>query len=295
MDRRCCRRHDYSVLVLLHKEEPLQSKNVLVSKYADMSMHLVNIDTPVISGTLLQVLAWASPSLALFGNSHPSWTTCRSSTHSTLSRRTTSIRGLRHEDFSAPRRHARDVAHAILDANAAAVPLLAAIACIETRSFAMRPRIRIWPNPRPLDGIPVLIKDELDATTRRSGTSFLGALLGPATADSIAVGHLRHNGAVISHTERVLGQPHVWRVGDRGSRALALRCGSIRTPAAFNGVTGIKATFMRIPELARTDPSMANVGPIAATVQDAAVAYDVLSGSHTDVPTSQVQTPPTST
>ncbi|RQM16574.1 hypothetical protein B5M09_001460, partial [Aphanomyces astaci] len=76
--------------------------------------------------------------------------------------------------------------------------------------------------------------------------------------------------------------PHVWRVGDRGSRALALRCGSIRTPAAFNGVTGIKATFMRIPELARTDPSMANVGPIAATVQDAAVAYDVLSGSHTD-------------
>ncbi|RHY61666.1 hypothetical protein DYB30_001460 [Aphanomyces astaci] len=191
-------------------------------------------------------------------------------THSTLSRRTTSIRGLRHEDFSTPyaptsdssfhtplkttpigishsrRRHARDVAHAILDANAAAVPLLAAIASH---------------------------RDEI-------------------LRDAAAYSHLAIPSARLiespflqSHTERVLGQPHVWRVGGNGG-------GSIRIPTAFNGVTRIKATLMRIPDLVRTDPSIANVGPIATTVQDAAVAYAVLSGSHPDFPMSQVQPPP---
>ncbi|RHY64517.1 hypothetical protein DYB26_002716 [Aphanomyces astaci] len=172
----------------------------------------------------------------------------------------TSIRGLRHEDFSTPyaptsdssfhiplktapigishsrRRHARDVAHAILDANAAAVPLLAAIASH---------------------------RDEI----LRDAAAY--------THLAIPSARLMESPFLQSHTERVLGQPHVWRVGG-------------------NGVTGIKATLMRIPDLVRTDPSIANVGPIATTVQDAvvayaAVAYAVLSGSHPDFPMSQVQ------
>jgi len=61
--------------------------------------------------------------------------------------------------------------------------------------------------------------------------------------------------------------------------------GSIRTPASFCGVYGIKPTFGRV---ARTDDRNAfgghtpfsHLGPLARTVEDAALMLDVMSGPH---------------
>jgi len=56
--------------------------------------------------------------------------------------------------------------------------------------------------------------------------------------------------------------------------------GSIRIPAGFCGVVGLKPTYGRVSEFgaAPLTWSMAHLGPIAATARDAALAYAVLAG-----------------
>jgi Asp-tRNA(Asn)/Glu-tRNA(Gln) amidotransferase A subunit family amidase len=56
--------------------------------------------------------------------------------------------------------------------------------------------------------------------------------------------------------------------------------GSIRIPAALTGMVGLKATFGRVSErgAAPLTWSMGHLGPIAATVGDAALAYAVIAG-----------------
>ncbi|KAF0691600.1 Aste57867_17212 [Aphanomyces stellatus] len=76
---------------------------------------------------------------------------------------------------------------------------------------------------------------------------------------------------------------------------LAIGCdggGSIRIPAGLCGVVGLKATYMRIPFHFQAGPSMANVGPLAATVQDAALAYAIMAGPDASLPMSFNQPPP---
>jgi len=70
--------------------------------------------------------------------------------------------------------------------------------------------------------------------------------------------------------------------------------GSIRIPAAFCGVVGLKSTFGRISEIGAYPLcwSVAHVGPIAATAMDAALAYSIIAGIDPADPSSQFQPTP---
>jgi aspartyl-tRNA(Asn)/glutamyl-tRNA(Gln) amidotransferase subunit A len=62
--------------------------------------------------------------------------------------------------------------------------------------------------------------------------------------------------------------------------------GSIRVPASFCGVFGLKPTFGRLPRT-RTFPfvaSLDHVGPLARSVRDLALAYDAMQGHDPDDP-----------
>lgn len=65
--------------------------------------------------------------------------------------------------------------------------------------------------------------------------------------------------------------------------------GSIRIPAAFSGVYGLKPTFGRVPLRSRPDAFMTHTpfihhGPHARNVEDAALMLDVVAGPHPDDP-----------
>ncbi|MEH6727486.1 MAG: amidase family protein [Hyphomicrobiales bacterium] len=56
--------------------------------------------------------------------------------------------------------------------------------------------------------------------------------------------------------------------------------GSIRSPCAFTGLTGIKANFGRVPVWpASATPTLAHVGPIARDTRDCEILLRVISGS----------------
>lgn len=161
-------------------------------------------------------------------------------------------------------------------------------------------------SPRgPLDGVPVAVKDELDVEGLPTtvGTRFLGKE--PARADAAVVARLRAWGGVI------LGKTHMHEIGigvtgfnpalgparnpydparatggsSSGSAAavaaglcpVALGVdggGSIRIPASFCGVVGLKSTAGRFPSAGEypLDWSLATMGPLTPTVGDAAIA-----------------------
>ncbi len=163
----------------------------------------------------------------------------------------------------------------------------------------------------PLDGVPVAVKDELDVVGYGTtvGTAFLGT--SPATVDAEVVARLRAAGAVI------LGKANMHEIGlgvtgvnphhgacrnphdsghatggsssGPGAAVAAGLCpiaigadggGSIRIPAALCGVVGLKATFGRISEhgAAPLCWSLAHVGPLAASIEDAALAFQIMAG-----------------
>lgn len=163
----------------------------------------------------------------------------------------------------------------------------------------------------PLDGVPVAIKDEVHQKGYPTtvGTSFLGQK--PAAEDAETVRRLRAAGAVF------LGKTNMHEVGlgttginphhgaarnpynpghitggsSSGSAAavaagfcpMALGAdggGSIRIPAGFCGLTGIKGTFGRVSEhgAAPLCWSVAHIGPLAGTVADAALMFSIMAG-----------------
>ncbi len=163
----------------------------------------------------------------------------------------------------------------------------------------------------PLDGVPVAIKDEMDCLPYPTtvGTTFLGAA--PAARDATVVARLRAAGAV------VVGKANMHEIGinpngfnlhygavrnpyddqrDPGGSSsgpaaavsaglvpLALGAdggGSIRIPAALCGVVGLMSTFGRVSEsgAAPLDWSVAHLGPVSASVEDAALAYSLIAG-----------------
>lgn len=165
--------------------------------------------------------------------------------------------------------------------------------------------------PRPLEGLPVAVKDLEDtAGMRTSYGSLLHAHHVP-NHDTLVVERLRSAGAVIygktntpefgtgSHTyNRVFGttrNPYdLGRSagGSSGGAAAALATGlvsvadgsdmggSLRNPAAFCNVVGLRPSAGRVPNAPATDKwdSLATCGPMARTVGDVARLLSVLSG-----------------
>lgn len=170
-----------------------------------------------------------------------------------------------------------------------------------------------WRQGRPLgdlDGVPVPIKDIFLTEgwpTRRGSRTLANAA--PDDQDAPAVARLRENGAVFvgktttpelgwkgvtdSPLEGVTTNP--WDTaltagGSSGGSAAAVALGmgpmalgtdgggSIRIPASFCGIYGIKPTYGRVP-LWPASPfgTLAHAGPLTRTVRDAAVMLDVLT------------------
>ncbi len=162
-----------------------------------------------------------------------------------------------------------------------------------------------------IDGVPIAIKDEIDALPYSSsvGTSFLGEK--PAKEDAEVVKRLREAGALIwcktNMHEIGIGvtgvNPHFGHVknpynpkcytggSSSGSAAVVAAglCpgaigadggGSIRIPAALCGVTGLKPTFGRVSERGAAPLcwSVAHIGPIAGTARDTAILYEIIAG-----------------
>ncbi|KDO34557.1 hypothetical protein SPRG_00620 [Saprolegnia parasitica CBS 223.65] len=175
-----------------------------------------------------------------------------------------------------------------------------------------------------LDGVPVAVKDEVDLAGYNStyGTGFLGPLNGPVALDAPPIARLRAAGALFvgktnmhecglgttginpSHgtVRNPYNQNHMTGGSSSGSAAavaaglvpLAIGVdggGSIRIPAGLCGVVGLKPSYQRIPCYFPASPSLAYVGPIAGSVQDAALAYAIMSGPEATLPMSQLQPP----
>lgn len=172
----------------------------------------------------------------------------------------------------------------------------------------------------PWDGVPVAVKDEVNAAgyPMTVGTRVLAGA--PATHDATAVARMRAAGALIVGKANmheiginVTGlNPHygtprnpyddAFHTGGSSSGSAAAVAsglvpmaigadggGSIRIPAAFCGVVGIKPTFGRISEhgAASLVWSVAYLGPIAGTVRDCAAAYAVMAGDDSQDPFSR--------
>ena len=179
----------------------------------------------------------------------------------------------------------------------------------------------------PLLGLPVAIKD-LELT--RGMRSTMGSLVFSETIpdqDSALVERVRAAGGVIlgktntpefgsvGVTENRLGPPcrNPWNVertsgGSSGGAGAALAAGlcplasgsdaggSIRIPASFCGVYGIKGTFGRVPRvggLGRPSPNLAShPGPMSRTVRDSALFLQAIAGHDPRDPNSLREAPP---
>jgi amidase len=175
----------------------------------------------------------------------------------------------------------------------------------------------------PLHGVPVAIKDLVDtAAIRTTYGSPIYADHVPI-ADALIVRRLREAGAVIvgktntpefgagSQTfNELFGEtrnpwsPDLTAGGSSGGAAAALAAGmvpladgsdlggSLRNPAAFCGVVGLRAAPGRVPDLGGNlwDPHSV-LGPMARTVDDAALMLSVIAGPDKRVPLSVQQSP----
>jgi len=161
--------------------------------------------------------------------------------------------------------------------------------------------------------VPIAIKDEMDVRGYPTtiGTSFHGARTGPTTRDATVVARLRAAGAIIvgkaNMHEIGIGvtglNPHHGPArnpydpahhagGSSGGSAAAVAAGlvpvaigadgggSIRIPAAFCGMVGLKSTFGRVSGhgAAPLCWSVGYLGPIAANAEDAALVYRTIAG-----------------
>jgi len=177
---------------------------------------------------------------------------------------------------------------------------------------AVDARVRRGQDPGPLCGVPFGVKDlyDVEGVVTRAGSRIL-ADNPPAAADAVLVRRLRAAGAVLIGCQNMdefaygfttenahygaTHNPHDLRRSAGGSSggsaaavAAGLVClslgsdtnGSIRVPASYCGVFGLKPTFGRLPRTG-TFPfvhALDHLGPFARNAIDLALAYDVLQG-----------------
>lgn len=158
----------------------------------------------------------------------------------------------------------------------------------------------------PLHGIPMALKDLIDVGGMPTTASSRVRADHRAAADSTVAARLGAAGAILlgkTHTHEFafgLTTPQTRNAWDRGrvaggssgGSAVAVASGtatfalgtdtggSIRVPAALNGVVGLKPTYGLVPRHGVTSLSWSldHVGPITRTVEDAALVLTTLAG-----------------
>ena len=172
-------------------------------------------------------------------------------------------------------------------------------------------RLRQGPGVSPLLGIPIALKDNLltrglrttcasrilnnfippyDATAVAKVRSAGAVITGKTNLDEFAMGSSAENSAFFStrnpwHLERVPGGSS----GGSAASVAADQCiaalgtdtgGSIRQPAAFCGIVGVKPTYGRVSRygVIAFASSMDQVGPLAKDVRDCALLLEAISG-----------------
>lgn len=159
----------------------------------------------------------------------------------------------------------------------------------------------------PLHGVPIGVKDifDLDGVPTRCNSRVLEHAA-PAASDAVSVAKARAAGAVftgktvtqefaagvISHPARNPWDPSRIPGGSSGGTGAAVAAGSaiagfgsdtggsIRNPAAINGVVGLKPTYGSVSKrgVVPLSWSLDTVGPLARTVADAAAFYSAIAG-----------------
>ncbi|XP_078265219.1 uncharacterized protein LOC144598735 [Rhinoraja longicauda] len=216
-----------------------------------------------------------------------------------------------------PTQVAENVIRALEDSNGRDVPLRAVVQSqpnlIMKMAEASTARYAANAPLSPLDGVPVCIKEEIKVVPyyHRVGTVYLGEER--ATEDAAVTRKLREAGAVIigvsnmhelglgvtgCNTNRYHGvcrnpyNPQHFTGGSSSGSGAAVAAGlcplaigsdgggSVRIPASFCGVVGLKGSFGRISCHGTLPLSYSNVslGPICTSVMDAAIALTILSG-----------------
>ena len=173
--------------------------------------------------------------------------------------------------------------------------------------------------PGPLHGVPVTVKDTIEtAGLRTTSGSAMRAEFVPER-DAPAVARLKAAGAIIlgktNTAEMAMDyttenpvftptinphDPSMTTGGSSGGEAAAIAtclspggigsdlAGSVRIPAHFCGIAGLKPTVGRIPGEAQFPPSTgpyslgAVIGPMARSVSDLRLMFNVLAGIDTD-------------
>jgi len=167
----------------------------------------------------------------------------------------------------------------------------------------------------PLHGVPISIKSSLDVATLRSeaGTRLRAGFV--ATQDAPLVARLRNAGAIVLGVTNTPELLMAWETdnllygrtnspwdlertpgGSSGGEAAAIAAGmsaggvgsdgggSIRVPAHFSGICGLKPTPGRIPSTGHFPASggpfalIGVVGPMARTVADVRALFEVMQG-----------------
>ena len=175
---------------------------------------------------------------------------------------------------------------------------------------------------RPLDGLPVAAKEEQPIAGRRSTHGTL--LTAPSTAKTTAIGLTRVQlaGGIIhartttseyccmpaGHTRRWGTTRNPWNPatspgGSSGGSAASLAAGtsllatgsdiggSLRTPASLTGTVAFKPSHGRIPVMPPEGrDTYYHHGPMARTVADVRLLYDVLAGPDPRDPQSRLET-----
>jgi len=180
-------------------------------------------------------------------------------------------------------------------------------------------------DPGPLAGVPFAVKNLFDIAglTTRAGAR-INRDMPPATTDATLVTRLEAAGAVLvgalnmgeyaydftgenAHDGASLNPHDPTRMsgGSSGGSGAAVGAGlvplalgsdtngSIRVPASFCGIYGLKPTFGRLSRRG-TFPfvaSLDHMGPLARSVADLAAAYDAMQGPDTDPDADPAQTP----